>query len=334
TVFAVIFAAVPLVTPYAKSTRFRGPSVTLTVLPLLNAAAFFLALYQMYQDETATLTWYALALGAAYLGLSNLFRRRFPDQDTRLITLLHVAIAIAFVTIAIPLKLEAHWITIGWLIESAVLLWISARVEFRFLRYFAIAALGLGILRLVFYDRFHTETLIFNARFATYLVAISVLSGILRWGKRSASESEARFLPVFSVLWNVLALIALTSEASAYYGRQMEMLGQLPFKLSNFTGLFLARDFSYSAIWLIYGAGLMAVGFWKRSALIRWQALILIAATIVKVFVYDVAALEKGYRILSFVALGAVLLAISFIYQRDWLKLTSRAPEKHLEETR
>ena len=54
----------------------------------------------------------------------------------------------------------------------------------------------------------------------------------------------------------------------------------------------------------------------------------LIAVTIVKVFLYDVSALDKGYRILSFVALGAVLLGISFIYQRDWLKLSPHSAEE------
>lgn len=71
----------------------------------------------------------------------------------------------------------------------------------------------------------------------------------------------------------------------------------------------------------------MAVGFWRRSSFLRWQSLVLIAVTIVKVFIYDVSALDKGYRIVSFVALGVVLLAISFVYQRDWLKLSSRSLE-------
>jgi uncharacterized membrane protein len=67
----------------------------------------------------------------------------------------------------------------------------------------------------------------------------------------------------------------------------------------------------------------MTVGFWKRSAFARWQALALMAFTVGKVFLYDVSALDKGYRIASFVALGGVLLTVSFIYQRDWLKLSS-----------
>jgi uncharacterized membrane protein len=44
----------------------------------------------------------------------------------------------------------------------------------------------------------------------------------------------------------------------------------------------------------------------------------------VKVFVYDVSQLDRAYRIVSFIVLGALLLAISFVYQRDWLKLSSR----------
>src|SRR5712664_3892846 len=333
--FAAIFAAIPLATRYERSTRFPGPSITLTLLPLLNAAAFFLALYEMYERQTVTLTWYALGLAAVYLGISGLFKQRFPNQDTQFLSLLHVAIAMVFITIAIPLKLDAHWITIGWLIESAALLWISVRTQTSFLRYLAVGTLVLGIFRLLLrFDEFHTETLVFNARFATYAVAIAVLGGIVGFGKRHASEREKPFLDVALVALNVLALIALTWEASDYFDRQwMAHSDARPDTVNYYGQLRIARDFSYSAIWLVYGAALMAIGFWKRSAFVRWQSLVLIAVTIVKVFVYDVSALEKGYRILSFIALGAVLLAISFIYQRDWLKLSSRSPEKRAEGT-
>jgi len=75
-------------------------------------------------------------------------------------------------------------------------------------------------------------------------------------------------------------------------------------------------------LWMAYGAMLMVVGFWRRSAFVRWQALVLIAFTIGKVFLYDVSELDRGYRIVSFIVLGALLLAISFVYQRDWLRLS------------
>jgi uncharacterized membrane protein len=130
---------------------------------------------------------------------------------------------------------------------------------------------------------------------------------------------------------NLLALIALTWEASDYYFRRQ--LASSVRVVADYRQLSLARDFSYSAIWLIYGAALMTIGFRQRSAFARWQSLLLIAFTIGKVFFYDVSQLGGSYRILSFIGLGAVLLGISFIYQRDWLKLSSRSSDKSAQGT-
>jgi uncharacterized membrane protein len=80
---------------------------------------------------------------------------------------------------------------------------------------------------------------------------------------------------------------------------------------------------------MLYGAALLAVGFWKRAAFIRWQALLLIVYTIAKTFLYDMRNLSQGYRVASFMALGALLLAVSFAYQNDWLAL--RDKHKHVE---
>ena len=68
----------------------------------------------------------------------------------------------------------------------------------------------------------------------------------------------------------------------------------------------------------------MAAGFWRSSPFLRWQALVLIAVTTLKVFLYDISRLDRVYRILSLVVLGVLLLAISFAYQRDWLTLSSK----------
>ncbi len=336
-IFAAIFAAIPLLTPLTKSRWLPGFSITLILLPLVNAAALFLALFAMYSEEKDTLTWYALVLAAVYLLLSARFKRRVGSdpQIVRTINLLHIAIAIAFITIAIPLKLTAHWITLGWLIESAALLFVAVRTRTDFLRWFAGATLALGIVRLVAFDNFDVQTLVFNARFATYLVAIAILGGIVAAGERHASENEMLFVRLAGICLNALALIALTLEAFGYFSRQIIAWYQLhqPAPYAQLHDLELAQTFSYSAIWLAYGAGLMMFGFWRRSAFVRWQALVLMAVTIAKVFVFDVSQLQQGYRILSFIALGVVLMGISYAYHRDWLKLASRPPEKPAEES-
>jgi uncharacterized membrane protein len=324
--FFAIFALVPLVTPLTRSRWHRGYSVTLLLLPLVNGGAFFCALYAMYSGEVVRLTWYALALAAVYLFLSSQFKQRVGSEPdvVKTVNLLHVAVAIVFITIAIPLKLDAHWITIGWLVESAVLLFVAVKSAAHFLRIFAGCALALGICRLLFIDDFYTQTLVFNARFATSLVAIAILAGIVAAGERYASEKEMPFVKMAGIALNLLALIALTREANDYFSRHISELYQQHNMYEATRQLEIARDFSFSAIWIIYGAAMMVIGFWKRSAFIRWQAMVLLAVTIGKVFLYDSRKLQQGYRILSFIALGAMLMAISYAYHRDWFKLSPR----------
>jgi uncharacterized membrane protein len=324
--FFAVFALVPLLTPLTQSRWHRGMSITLMLLPLVNGAAYFLALYAMYDREVITLTWYALGLATVYLALSSQFKRRVESEPdvVKTVNLLHVAVAVAFITIAIPLKLDAHWITIGWLIESAVLLFVGVKSEAPFLRIFAGCTLALGVCRLLFFDNFHTETLVFNARFATFLVAIAILAGIVAAGERYGSEREMPFVRLAGIALNLLALVALTSEANDYFNRQIAALYQHRNMYEPARQLEIARDFSFSAIWIVYGAALMVTGFWKRSAFIRWQAMVLLAVTIGKVFLYDSRELQQVYRILSFIALGVLLMAISYAYHRDWFKLSPR----------
>ncbi|HEY2170534.1 MAG TPA: DUF2339 domain-containing protein [Candidatus Angelobacter sp.] len=324
--FFAVFALVPLLTPLSRSRWHPGMSVTLTLLPLVNGGAYFLALYAMYDRETVTLTWYALALAAVYLLLSSQFKRRVgSDPDVvKTVNLLHVAVAIAFITIAIPLKLDAHWITIGWLIESAVLLFVAVKSEAHFLRIFAGCTLALGVCRLLFIDNFNVQTLVFNARFATFLVAIAILAGIVAAGERFASEREMPFVKLAGIALNLLALIALTREANDYFSRQIAGEYQHRGMYAATRQLEIARDFSFSAIWIVYGAALMIAGFWKRLAFIRWQAMVLLAVTIGKVFLYDSRYLQQVYRILSFIALGVLLMTISYAYHRDWFKLSPK----------
>ena len=329
--FAAIFAVIPLAAGYSQPAGSSNHSTTLTFLPLFNGAAFFLALYAMYEQDKTTLTWFALGLAAVYLGIGSAIKNRSSLEDANFINLVHVAIAVAFITIAIPLKLDGHWITIGWLVESGMLLWLSVTARADFLRYFAVFALMLGIARLLFFDQMRAEMLVFNMRFASYAVAIAVLGGIAVYGKRHASQAEMIFLDAAVVGVNLLALIALTLEASDYFDRQILLGGSLA---ASYPQVKLARDFSYSAIWLVYGAALMTIGFRRRSAFVRWQSLILIAFTICKVFLYDFSQLGGSYRIVSFIALGAVLLGISFIYQRDWLRLSPQESEGTDQGTR
>jgi hypothetical protein len=66
----------------------------------------------------------------------------------------------------------------------------------------------------------------------------------------------------------------------------------------------------------VEGVALLAAGFPLRERVLRLQGLVLLLACILKLFIYDLRNLETMYRILSFVALGLILLAVSWVYTR------------------
>ncbi len=332
TLFFAIFAIAPLVARSPENEAGVFASVPF-ILVLVNAGVYFLQIYSMFEEISKTETaWFALALAAVYIYLSWRTRERFGGSATgQKLQLLHLALAIGFITIAIPIRLDQHWITIGWFVEAAVLLWVADRIHSDLLNAFAVGALALGVARLLFIDDFHSTQLILNARMGTHALAVAVLGGIAWYASKRNDETGRRASAVAVVALNALALIALTREVADYYAQQLATVRPHTgtFNLADWgqsRKVEIVRDFTYSALWMAYGAMLMVVGFWRNSAFVRWQALILIAVTTFKVFIYDTSQLDHIYRIMSFIVLGILLLTVSFAYQRDWLKLSGRKP--------
>ena len=325
TIFFAIFAVAPLVSrvPEGGSLLYLPAALT-----LINSGVYFLQAYAMVDEiDKQAMAWFALALAAVHIGLSRIVRRQQP-ADAEMLRLLHLALAVALITIAIPIRLDGHWITVGWLVEAGVLLWVANRIGAGFLHYLAVVALGLGVVRLLLIDNFRVDTLLLNSRMATYILAMAVLALLAWFSLKRESEFDRQLAAVAVLALSALALVGLSREIGDYYGRQTyaDWNGARSWTLAaaaNRHSIAIAEDFSYSALWMGYGALLMVIGFWRKSAFFRWQALFLIAATIVKVFIYDVSQLDRGYRILSFMILGVLLLAVSFVYQKDWLKLSS-----------
>jgi uncharacterized membrane protein len=332
TLFFALFAIAPLVTlqPDGESPIFAAIPA---VLAFVNAGIYFLQAYAMIEVVDKTyMAWFALALAAIYILLSRqVHARNLHPGASEILYFLHLAVAIGFITVAIPIRLDAHWITIGWFVEAAVLLWIADRLKSDFLNAFALGALVLGVIRLLVIDNFRdTQQLIFNMRMPTYFVAILVLGAVAWYASRRQDDAARNVAAISVVALNVLALIALTREVADYFSRQIaaDRPGFIPRRNVDYIDLHrndIERDFTFSALWMAYGAMLMIIGFVRRSAFVRWQALVLIAFTIGKVFVYDVSQLDRAYRIVSFMILGVLLLAISFVYQRDWLQLSANS---------
>ncbi len=328
--FFVVFAFAPRLVQRRLNddTHVAGwDSLAVVLLPLANAAWGFLGFYVILDRPGSdwAQAWLSVAFAAFYLLLLRMPEHGRFKSSPALLSGLHLAIAVAFLTIAIPLKAHSRWITTGWLVEGAALLWIASRNRSRLLRVLAILCLILGLCALITINPAASLTPVFNQRFATYCVAIAVcaFAGWVAMRARTTDDpAEVVFwsqLAAGSVLAvNALILIAGSLEIHSYWWNLPGSGGQ------DFAQYRIHEQFSYSAWFMLFGAILLAVGFWRRSSFLRWQALFLLALAIAKVFLVDMSELSQGYRILSFLGLGALLLAVSFAYQRDWLNLRKR----------
>jgi uncharacterized membrane protein len=330
----VLFAVAPLVARRRASeldaSLLEG---ALVLLSLLNGAFYFVQAYVLLEDyDRFWSALVALGLAAVFLALapalerrehadktgageSGLTSERFAREGNADSSLLHLVMAVGFMTLAVPLGVQMPWATLVWIGESAVLLLLARRHASGVLAVLGATVLGMAIVRLVAYDDFETSRLLLNYRALTYLAAIVVAGGVA-WYLSKLDDPPVELVWLTWIAVNGLALLALTLEVQDFFDRRMAGLD-----FSDFERYSIIRDFTYSALWLLYGALLMLAGFLRGLAVLRWLALFIMAATAAKIFVYDVAALSTGFRILSFLALGVVLLTVSFAYQRDWLRL-------------
>jgi uncharacterized membrane protein len=111
-----------------------------------------------------------------------------------------------------------------------------------------------------------------------------------------------------------LALAYLTLEVTTLYHGPVLTRGAT----SN------AEQYTYSVVWLAFGVVLLLAGLALRSQPARLASAAIVALTVGKVFLIDMADLAGVYRALSFIGLGLVLVGIGWLYQR--LLFPQRAP--------
>ena len=91
-------------------------------------------------------------------------------------------------------------------------------------------------------------------------------------------------------------------------------------------GLADARRVGYPILWGIGSFLFMVYGMRQRMRMVRVIALCLFAITLLKLFLFDLGELSEGGRVAAFIFLGALLLVISFMYQKLKVLLKEDAP--------
>jgi uncharacterized membrane protein len=305
--FFVLFAALPII----RSRREGRIGDTEYLIAIGNVFAILLALQQMLWPQ------YRWGLTASYLALAALHLivvRALPEpkpgaSDATLhVRWLFAGLALVCVSLAIPARLDNHWLTIAWAVEGALLVWGGARIDSWKLRVAGCLFFAITAVRLIFLT-ISAHRFIWNERFLTYAIAVACFALSCRFVRGIAAElgeAERKLFGVLAVAVNVFALIALSLEVWDYFWRT-QTLGM---------ERWLAQQLALSVLWTLYAVGLIAIGLARRSALLRWQALALFGLVVGKVFLYDLSSLDRIYRIISFLVLGVLLLGVSFVYQR------------------
>lgn len=76
------------------------------------------------------------------------------------------------------------------------------------------------------------------------------------------------------------------------------------------------ETWAFSALWGVYGFGLLVYGAARRSNDLRAAGLVVLMITTAKIFLFDMARLDGVLRAASFLAVGALLLAAAVLVRR------------------
>jgi uncharacterized membrane protein len=181
----------------------------------------------------------------------------------------------------------------------------------------AFGAIWLAVVGFEVYAPATSVALLFNIRALGLMLAVAVLLVDERILRRLSID--ARWLgPLRSSIGIAVILVVLellSVEVRDHFQRQIVTSGSRP-GLAAASGIVNRQQLSLSGVWLVYSLALIVVGIWRRNRTTRVVAFGLFAITILKIFLYDLSFLDTLYRIFSFMGLGVILLAVSWLFQR------------------
>ncbi|MDD5541976.1 MAG: DUF2339 domain-containing protein [Acidobacteriia bacterium] len=324
-IFAVFFAW-PLIVEFREK---REGQSSLQALSLLSGFIYFGSIYWLlnahYHDLLGLLS---VLMSAVYFLTFQRVRSR--TGEPRALPQILLGIAITFVTLAIPIQLHQNWITLCWAIEAVVLTWVAIRTTSVWMQRASAILLAATVFRLLSLDSLlpvENTQLIFNKRFLSYAVVILACYGIAWLLKGSPENFRKMFWSLMRglvIAASFLTVIMMSLEISSFYQVKQHQLwhtfegrqDRYVLDRGEFRSLENAKQVLYSVVWGIYSVILLLIGIIKRNRDVRYFAIGLFVLTIGKVFFIDLASLERVYRVLSMIALGAILLLAAFLYQR------------------
>jgi hypothetical protein len=224
-------------------------------------------------------------------------------------------VALFFITLIFPIQFDRQWITIGWALEGAALLWLFHRVPHPGLRLTGVGLLMAAFVRLalnpaVFEYHVRSATPIINWYLYTYgIVTVCLFAGARLLAPPRNLVLRSNVPPLLAGLGTVLAFLLLNIEIADYFSTTGSTL------TFQFRGNF-ARDMTYSIAWALFALGLLVIGIVRKIPVARYSAIGLLCVTLVKLYFHDLTRLEQLYRIGAIFGVSVTAWLAAFAYQR------------------
>jgi uncharacterized membrane protein len=329
-----VFTAWPTLVPSRlRDDRWAWRAAALAAPPWMPS---LLATWDHLWDDRA-IGLLPILLAVVVVGVAQRARALWSEDDpvrlTALVWLL--AVALGFITVAVPIQLDRSWLTIGWALEGVAVLMLWQRLDHLGLKWLGLTLLTAVTARLVanpevlaYWPRSGWRVL--NWITYTYLVPAAALFGAARilepleLPRLRPSEREIygdRPLAAEAIGLAGLAVVFVWLNLTITDWFATDEVLRFDFERLP------ARDLVTSIAWALYALLLLALGVRRRSVGLRWVSLGVMMVTIAKVFLYDLGELQDLYRVASLLGLAVSLIAVSLAYQRFVLRRDA-APEQ------
>ena len=288
--------------PEEEELRYSTGSLLLVNAMVAAAGGWFLI--DDAGHRTGANAWlFALAGAHVVLGALVLASRR-----SREIGLLLYVVGAAAAGVAFALALDGPALVAAWSAEAVVVAWVGRRTNApeRGLVAALLLALAAGIHVIAFEVR--PDVLAYGLQsiptaVGAMALVLVALAGIA-WAYEEVREPAAWVATALSIY---LASGLLVGLAGAQYEHATQ-----------------SSQLALSGFWGCLGFAAIVAGLVWRKRAVRLAGLGLLALTVAKVLLVDLANLDSMFRVGSFLAVGFVLLAGAFAYQRSKAALVDR----------
>lgn len=91
----------------------------------------------------------------------------------------------------------------------------------------------------------------------------------------------------------------------------------LHFEINDIIYKYHFQDYLISIGWIFFAGIITLIGIFKNKKYLKTSGIIISIISVIRIFLYDLANVDIGYKIISFITLGAIFMIISYFYNKN-----------------